>query len=49
MEELIQAAEAGNAAAQTNLGWCYDEGEGVEVDHAPSTKPLVNLPGQNYP
>ena len=33
IEELIRAAEAGNAAAQTHLGWCYDEGEGVEVDH----------------
>ena len=33
IEELIQAAEAGNAKAQTHLGWSYDEGEGVEVDH----------------
>ena len=33
IKELMQAAEAGNAAAQTHLGWCYDEGEGVEVDH----------------
>ena len=33
IEELIRAAEAGNAAAQTHLGWSYDEGEGVEVDH----------------
>ena len=33
MDELIQAAETGNAAAQTHLGWCYDEGEGVEVNH----------------
>ena len=36
MDELIRAAEAGNAAAQTHLGWCYDEGEGVEVDHEKS-------------
>ena len=34
IEELIQASEAGNAEVQTHLGWCYDEGEGVDVDHA---------------
>ena len=33
IEELIQAAEAGNAAAQCYLAWSYDEGDGVEVDH----------------
>ena len=36
--KLIRAAEAGNAKAQAHLGWYYDEGEGVEVDHKkPST------------
>ena len=33
IEELIRAAEAGNAKAQCNLAWSYDEGDGVEVDH----------------
>ena len=34
IEELVQASEAGNAEAQPHLGWCYDEGEGVDVYHA---------------
>ena len=47
--KLIRAAEAGNAKAQAHLGWYYDEGEGVEVDHKkPSTgmkrQPLKILP-----
>ena len=33
IEELIRAAEAGDADAQCELAWSYDEGEGVEVDH----------------
>ena len=31
--ELIRAAEAGDADAQCDLAWSYDEGDGVEVDH----------------
>ena len=31
--ELIRAAEAGDADAQCDLAWSYDEGNGVEVDH----------------
>ena len=33
IKELIRAAEAGDADAQCDLAWSYDEGEGVEVDH----------------
>ena len=33
IKELIRAAEAGCADAQTDLAWNYDNGEGVEVDH----------------
>jgi TPR repeat protein len=32
-EELRARAERGDAAAQYNLGVCYDDGEGVAQDH----------------
>lgn len=33
-----RAAEQGNAAAQFNLGWMYDDGRGVPEDHAEAVK-----------
>ena len=32
--ETLQAAERGDAAAQNNLGWMYDQGRGVRQDRA---------------
>ena len=34
VEWYRKAAEQGNVDAQVNLGWCYEQGEGVEKDPA---------------
>lgn len=36
--ELIRLAESGNAEAQLNLGWCYENGEGVPQDYIEAVK-----------
>ena len=35
---LLKAAEQGNAAAQNNLGFCYDHGRGVEQNYTEAVK-----------
>ena len=49
IEELIRAAEAGNAAAQCNLAWSYDEGDGVEVDHEKAFYWYTKAAAPGYP
>ena len=46
--KLIRAAEAGNAKAQARLGWYYDEGEGVEVDHEKAVYWYTKAAEQNH-
>ena len=36
--ETLQAAERGDAAAQHNLGWMYEEGRGVRQDDAEAVR-----------
>ena len=36
--ELILKAEAGDAKAQCNLGWCYETGTGVEKSEREAVK-----------
>ena len=36
--ETLQAAERGDAAAQTNLGWMYEGGRGVRQDDAEAVR-----------
>jgi TPR repeat protein len=36
--ELVSKAEAGDAVAQCNLGWCYANGTGVEKDEKEAVK-----------
>ena len=33
IEELTKKAKAGDAAAQVDLGWCYETGDGVTTDY----------------
>lgn len=49
IEELIQAAEAGNAKAQTHLGWCYDEGDGVKKCYKKAVEYYTKAAELGYP
>ena len=46
--ELIRAAKAGNADAQADLAWYYDNGEGVEIDHEKATYWYTQAAEQNH-
>ena len=48
IDELIRAADAGNAKAQTHLGWCYDEGIGVETDRKTAAQLYRNAALKGY-
>ena len=37
-QEYKASAEQGDAEAQFNLGWCYDDGRGVAKDYAEAVK-----------
>ena len=38
-----KSAEAGNSWAQNNLAWCYENGQGLEIDLFTSIKSLPKL------
>ena len=48
MEEVKAKAEAGDAESQVELGRRYDEGAGVEKDHAEAAKWYRKAAEQNY-
>ena len=48
-ELWFKAAEAGDAYAQTCLGVCYLEGEGVEEDAAAAVEWIKKAAEQGYP
>ncbi len=37
-EWYLRSAEAGSGRAMGNLAWCYDNGKGVEQDHAEAAR-----------
>lgn len=47
INEIQQSAEQGNAMAQCNLGYCYDEGNGVPQDYSKAVYwyPLIERVG----
>ena len=49
IEDLFQAAELGNVAAQCNLGLMYAQGEGLPCDYAEAEKWLRNAAEQDDP
>src|ERR1035441_3068965 len=47
-QEYKASAEQGDAEAQFNLGWCYDDGRGVAKDYVEAVKWYRQAAGQNY-
>lgn len=46
VELYIKAAEQGNAVAQVNLAWCYQEGSGVDKDDRKAVEWLIKAANQ---
>jgi TPR repeat protein len=46
-EELVRAAEEGDAGAQCYLGVCYQTGQGVQQDHQEAVKWFRRAADQN--
>jgi len=47
-QEYKDSAEQGDAEAQFNLGWCYDDGRGVEKDYAEAVKWYLKAAARNF-
>jgi TPR repeat protein len=47
-QEYKAGAEQGDAEAQFDLGWCYDNGQGVAKDYAEAVKWYRKAAAQNY-
>ena len=47
-QEYKASAEQGDAEAQFNLGFCYDDGRGVAKDYAEAVKWYRKAAGQNF-
>jgi len=47
-QEYKASAEQGDAEAQFNLGWCYDDGRGVAKDYSEAVKWYHKAAGQNF-
>jgi TPR repeat protein len=47
-QEYKAGAEQGDAEAQFNLGYCYDDGRGVEKDYAEAVKWYRKAAAQNF-
>lgn len=47
-EQMLKAAEQGDAVAQSTLAWCYDTGNGVGIDPAEAVKWYGKAAEQGY-
>ena len=47
-QEYKASAEQGDAEAQFDLGWCYDDGRGVAKDYVEAVKWYRKAAGQNF-
>ena len=48
-EDFREAAERGSAGAQSSLGWCYEHGDGVEIDVQEAVRWYKKAAEQGHP